>query len=152
MMPRRATVADLGSLLKEIDIERTCSEWLALDGWRTLKTDPTSDASRGKGFGELGMADRLYIRYNPGARVSYGLELSDGAKFTSSAGMGVALAELMWIEWKAKDGTVKKHQWAWHQGERARGALTLIAGVNFPKTIEGFQRWYRASGLMRRKI
>ena len=45
-----------------------------------------------------------------------------------------------------------QHQVAWHQRERARGALTLLAGVDFPATIEGFAEWYRASGLMRRAL
>ena len=38
----------------------------------------------------------------------------------------------------------------WHAAERARGALTLIAGEDFAASIEGFQDWYRQSGLARR--
>ncbi len=49
--------------LRERDIAKTCSDVLIWDGWRMLVTDPVSDRARGKGFGELGMADRLYIRY-----------------------------------------------------------------------------------------
>lgn len=117
--------------ISESDIERTCTEWLALDGWRGLKTDPVSRREWGKGFGEPGMADYLYIRYC----VTLGR---------------TALAEVMWIEYKSKRGKAAYHQCTWHMAERGRGALTMIAGVHFPKTIEGFQQWYRASGLMRR--
>ena len=77
--------------LSEYHIAKTCSDWLALDNWRRLNTNPVSDTAtiqairgsiakccgsggippwlqdclrgRGKGFGELGMADDLYIRY-----------------------------------------------------------------------------------------
>jgi len=79
--------------ISEADIQRTCSELLEWDGWRALRTDPVSDRAtvdairraimgvpelnhvrelilkvikrcvRGKGFGELGMPDHLYIRY-----------------------------------------------------------------------------------------
>lgn len=149
----RKALMDLAqSLVKEKHIEQTCSEWLELDGWRTLKTDPVSRKEWGKGFGELGMADRLYIRYDPGAKVNYAIEQRDGAKFSTTVGIGMCGAQVMWIEWKSKDGTVKPHQWDWHAAERARGGLTLIAGYDFPKTIEGFQACYRRSGLMRRKI
>ena len=58
-----------------------------------------------------------------------------------------AACEVMWIEWKAPGGKVKKHQVEWHMKERARGAMTAIAGVDFPASIKGFSRWYRESGL-----
>ena len=123
-------------VLKESDIARTCSDLLQADGWRMLITDPVSDKSRGKGFGELGMADRLYIRYEA---------------WRPSV---LSLQEVMWIEWKrtvrGKPTKATAHQQAWHQAERARGALTLIAGEDFPATIEGFWEWYRSSGLQRR--
>lgn len=123
-------------VLKESDIARTCSDLLQADGWRMLITDPVSDKSRGKGFGELGMADRLYIRYEA---------------WRPSV---LSLHEVMWIEWKrtvrGKPTKATAHQQAWHQAERARGALTLIAGEDFPATIEGFREWYRSSGLQGR--
>ena len=123
--------------ISEAHIERTCTDWLALDGWRHLKTDPVSRREWGKGFGELGMADGLYIRYRRISLDQITLE---------------PLVELTWIEWKSKRGKAKQHQKDWHAAERARGALTLIAGEDFPKTIEGFQAWYRVSGLMRRNL
>src|ERR1035438_8174822 len=44
-------------------IEAECTKLLEEDGWRALRTDPVSDKAKGKGFGEIGMADHLYIRY-----------------------------------------------------------------------------------------
>ena len=146
---RLATAASKGALvLRESDIARTCSDLLQADGWRMLITDPVSDKSRGKGFGEKGMADRLYIRY--------------GFTQPGFPNMGIRNAniyhrsqvELMFIEWKrtvrGRATKPTQHQLDWHRDERARGALTLIAGEDFPATIEGFQVWYRDSGLQRR--
>lgn len=124
---------------KEADIERTCSDLLALDGWRPLKTDPVSDRERGKGFGELGMADRLYLRYAAPVQPIQPLTMA-------------ASAQVMWIEWKRPGEKLKPHQVAWHIAERARGALTLRAGVDFEATVDGFIAWYRRSGLNRGRV
>ena len=119
--------------LSEAQIQRACCDLLVADGWRRIRTDPVSDRLRGKGFGERGMADDLYIRYSH---------------------MG-HLAEVVWIEWKREDARgratkVRDHQRLWHMIERDRGALTLIAGEDFPASIDGFTGWYRKSGLNRR--
>lgn len=139
--------------LLEKHIQQTCTAFLALDGWRPLRTDPVSDRSRGKGFGELGMADHLYIRY-----------LHRESAFPHVQFLGRAHAELMWVEWKReRGGTGKKalftraekakiHQRGWIAAERARGALVLLAGEDFPATIEGFCEFYAQSGLQRRKV
>jgi hypothetical protein len=111
----------------EAVIEGECCQLLHEDGWRTLKTDPVRDRSRAKGFGELGMPDTLCLRY-------------------SRQG---AACEALWLEWKSRGGRPKKHQLEWHTRERARGAMTAIAGVDFPASIKGFRSWYRASGLGR---
>jgi hypothetical protein len=108
-------------------IEAECCQLLAEDGWRVLKTDPVSDRGRGKGFGEPGMADTLCLRY----------------------GRQGAACEVLWIEWKAPGGRLQKHQLEWHVKERARGAMTAIAGVDFAASVRGFRSWYRASGLAR---
>jgi hypothetical protein len=108
-------------------IEAECCHLLAEDGWRTIKCEPMSSRSRGKGFGELGMADTLCLRY----------------------GRQGAAAEVLWVEWKRPGGRVRKHQTSWHTNERARGAMTLIASVDFPATVRGFWDWYRSSGLAR---
>ena len=119
----------------EAELEAAASDFLALDGWRSLKTDPVSDRSRGKGFGELGMADRLYIRYhNP----------------VVPCGWAQQDAEVIWIEWKSPTGMLKTHQYQWHMSERARGAKTLVAGHDFKADYDSFVAWYRASGLLRR--
>jgi hypothetical protein len=125
-----------GPVLLESEIEQACTKYLHLDGWRGLKTNPVSDRKRGAGFGEKGMADYLYLRY------------------LSSCITNLARVEVMWVEWKridAKGKTTKAaaHQREWIARERARGALVLLAGEDFPATIDGFMAWYRDSGLRR---
>lgn len=122
-------------LMPEWMIEAECTRLLEQDGWRALRTDPVSDRGKGKGFGELGMADHLYIRY--GRRANRYLPQGEED-------------QAMWIEYKSARGKPKKHQIDWHTKERARGALTLIAGVDFPASLAGFKEWYEKSGLMRR--
>ena len=129
--------------LSEYHIAKTCSDWLALDNWRRLNTNPVSDRSRGKGFGELGMADDLYIRYTFLRNV--------GGSTTEAR----SLAQMLWIEWKRPGQTAKAHQKAWHTAERARGALVWVAEDTWvtPKDgdpIAAFQAHYRGSGLMRK--
>jgi hypothetical protein len=126
--------------LTEADIEKQCSDLLALDGWRSLKTDPVSRREWGKGFGELGMADRLYLRYEP--------ELNLPPPHRKP--VDNAYAQVLWIEWKRPGRKLRYDQEAWAITERSRGALVLAAGVDFPATFEGFTAWYRGSGLMRR--
>ena len=155
---RPPTAASKGALvLRESDIARTCSDLLQADGWRMVITDPVSDKSRGKGFGELGMADRLYIRY---ASMPTILPASAqpclpplGDPDCPPSNRSIWADEVMWIEWKrtvrGRATKPTQHQLDWHRDERARGALTLIAGEDFPATIEGFCAWYNASGLQR---
>jgi hypothetical protein len=124
--------------MPEALIEAECTRLLEQDGWRALRTDPVSDRGRGKGFGELGMADHLYIRYG-----------KEDPTFCPREWL--AASETLWIEFKSAKGKPKKHQIEWNTKERARGALTLIAGQDFPASVKGFQDWYAASGLMRRQ-
>lgn len=130
-----APLLDRASLSSEADIQAECVKLMQEDGWRALRTDPVSDKSRGKGFGELGMADYLFIRYRPPTDWQAGKP---------------GLAEMVWCEFKARAGKVASHQTEWHRNERARGALTWIASVDFPASVEGFREHYAASGLMRR--
>jgi hypothetical protein len=116
--------------VRETVIEAECCTLLAQDGWRILKTDPVADRGRGKAFGETGMADVLALRYRPQS----------------------VLCEALWIEWKSSGGRVKKHQLAWHTMERARGAMTVIAGIDFAASVEGFREWYRDAGLVRSRL
>ena len=125
-----------GLKLSEKNLQRTCSDYLELDGWRMLRTDPCSDRRRGKGFGEIGMADCLYIRYNSG--------VTPQAKPQD--------AQVLWVEWKSSGGSATQQQRLWIAAEKARGALVLLAGADFPCSVEGFLEYYRASGLMRRAL
>lgn len=148
---RRTAGARKVPLPTERQIQETCSQFLELDGWRRLRTDPVSDRSRGKGFGELGMADMLYIRYR--WRAMWNPAAKEGPE---------AIAEILWVEYKRERGgngkralftkaeKAKIHQLQWIAAERARGAMVLLAGVDFPASIEGFQKWYWESGLARR--
>jgi hypothetical protein len=104
-----------------------CEKLLAEDGWRTLRCEPVSDRTLARGFGEAGMPDLLCLRY----------------------GRQGAACEVLWLEFKSSGGRVRKHQLAWHQRERACGALTAIAGLDFVPSVKGFRSWYRASGLAR---
>jgi len=124
----------------ERELEKACSDLLQLDGWRLLKTDPVSDRRRGKGFGEIGMADCLYLRYHVYNR---GLNVDDTAR---------SAVQLVWIEWKAPGGQATAAQRFWISAERARGALVWLAGVDFAPSVDDFLTHYRASGLMRRKL
>ena len=116
--------------IPESVIELECCTLLAQDGWRVLKTDPVSRRAHGKGFGEIGMADTQALRYRPQS----------------------VIGEILWLEWKSRGGRVKKHQVEWHTRERARGAITAIAGVDFAASVEGFRNWYRAAGLVRSQL
>ncbi len=135
-------------------IEAECTKLLEADDWRALRTDPVSDRGRGKGFGEIGMADHLYIRYDfvrqnaaLGRLESMGLD-----DIRESSAATHAYCDVFWIEFKSAKGKPSKEQTAWHTRERARGALTWIAGVDFPASVEGFVAHYRASGLDRGRI
>ena len=146
-----------GVTLLEKQIQQTCSEFLELDGWRCFKMEPVSNLAWGKGANELGQADCMYVRYCPSARDVH----RDGVDPGNPRAIGwwqkviECQAEVMHIEWKrlnrgGKPTKAGNHQRDWHARERARGALTLIAGEDFSATIEGFQAWYRQSGLNRR--
>lgn len=146
-----------GARLSEAALERQCSDLLALDGWRTLKTDPVSRREWGKGFGERGMADRLYIRYI-WAGVREVLSEVEPERYAIAAveDKWKASAEVLWIEFKRirprrnQPTQASPQQILWIAAERARGALVLLAGQDFPATFEGFTAWYAGSGLMRR--
>lgn len=129
--------------VSEADLERAGTDLLIYDGWRHLKTDPVSRREWGKGFGEPGMADDLYLRYLPRYLNPYGL---------SKAPCDRAFCQCMWIEWKRPKAKPKPHQRIWIEQERARGALVLLADEDFPADYDGFPTWYRKSGLMRRSI
>ncbi len=147
-------VVTLADLTLEKDIEKSCTDFLELDGWRSFKMEQNFSERKRKSVGEPGMADRLYIRYcgKPLVKQSWDFGLAPAER----------MAEVMFVEWKRlKGGSGKRalftkaekakiRQLRWIAEERAKGALVLLAGVDFPATIEGFRGWYRSSGLMRR--
>jgi hypothetical protein len=115
--------------LKESDIQRTCEDLLTWDGWRIFRLEENFSERKVKTVGETGAADGMYVRYASPPQ-----------------------CEIIFIEWKRPGGRIAPHQRRWHAAERARGALTLIAGEDFEASIEGFVAWYRASGLNRGKV
>jgi hypothetical protein len=116
-------------ILKESDIQKTCEDFLAVHGWRIFRMEQNYSERKKKRVGEPGMPDCLAIRY----RGKLGRE---------------CYADVLFIEWKRqKGGKVSLTQKLWHSIERVRGAKTLIAGMDFDPSIEGFQEWYRKSGL-----
>lgn len=121
--------------LSERDIQRTVVEFMQLDGWRAIRTDPVSDKSRGKGFGEKGMPDYLFLRYD--------IELPGAAWRNES--YDSSIAQVIWVEFKAKGKKREKHQQDWYEREAHQGALVLVVD-----DIDDFTRWYLESGLNRR--
>ena len=134
----RITGAPKAPRILEKHVQEGVTALLELDGWRAIRTDPVSDRVRGKGFGELGMPDHLYLRYRPfisGPHVTHGFRVE----------YGDCLSETLWIEFKAPSKVPKSHQLQWHKSEQKRGALVLVID-NF----DAFKAWYLASGLNRR--
>jgi hypothetical protein len=117
---------------------------LALDGWRRIRTD--LQHLRGLGVQEKGMADDIYVRYGGFlANLNYSAMREMLPKKDELA----CLTQVLWIEWKRRTGKAMAHQHAWHANERARGALTLIAGIDFVASVDGFMVFYKNSGLSR---
>jgi hypothetical protein len=116
--------------ISEADVQTAVVQILELDGWRAIRTDPVSDKSRGKGFGEVGMPDYLFIRY----------EQAPGTRRAGSA-------EVLWVEFKAPGKSCKTHQLDWHLEERLRGALVMMVD-----SVDDFRDWYKISWLMRHQI
>lgn len=142
--------------MKESTIQETCCAWLALDGWRRIRTDMKQ--LRGMGVQEKGMADDLFIRYHGFTGQFIHAAVANPECQSQS--------EALWVEWKRERGSTSLnpkralftraekamiHQKAWHAAERARGALTVILGEDCPATIEGFMDWYTDSGLLRKQ-
>lgn len=115
----------------ESQIQETCCAFLALDGWRRIRTDMKQ--LRGMGVQEPGMADDLFIRYE---------------KQTAPPTFDIGAAQILWCEWKAKKGVHSQKQIEWQTLERARGALVWSLGIDFPASIEGFEEHYLESGLL----
>lgn len=133
--------------LSEKHIQETCSAFLALDGWRCIRTDLPH--LRGLGVQERGMPDNLYIRYpneNPYQRVSGGYR-GDMPDYKPRP-----WAQVLWVEFKKRGGVTELHQKTWHATERGRGALVWVFGETFTASIEAFCKFYETSGLQRKKV
>lgn len=113
--------------VSEADIQRACTNLLIADGWRAIRTDPVSDRKRGKGFGEMGMPDYLYIRYGSAEPVPLDY---------------LAAGEILWVEYKRPGIKLRANQAHWHAKER--GALVWVVD-----DIDEFREKYAASGLAR---
>jgi hypothetical protein len=138
--PQRARVSGAREtnqrLTTEAHVQQTVVQFLELDGWRALRTDPVSDRSRGKDFGEIGMPDYLFLRYcGPIREAAYPGDW-DGTRVATN---------ILWIEFKRKGAKPKRHQVRWKDMEASRGALILLVD-----DIDEFTRWYKTSGLCRR--
>ena len=149
--PRRRVSAS--DVMREADLERYVCDYLALDGWRVLKMEQNFSEKKRRTFGEGGMPDRMFLRYEPKI-----LPTSHARRVE----FGDCAGDILWIEFKRhkyrdskgkmRYAKTEQHQHSWIAAERARGALVLLAGADFPATPEGFRAWYESSGLMRRRL
>lgn len=130
--------------LSERQIEKTICDFLEADGWICRKMEQNFSERKQKIVGEAGMPDRQCVRYEAGL-------VAGGKHWPHNSAMR-ADSQTIWLELKTKTGKAAQHQLDWHAKERARGALTLIAGRDFEASIEGFMCHYQRSGLMRRAI
>lgn len=130
--------------VSEASVQATCCEFLKLDGWRLIETDPKH--VRGLGVSEPGIADTLAIRYRALPRL---LKMLTSALPPVLADVFTrAFCTVVWIEWKRpKRSRTQQNQHDWHAAERARGGLTWKADEDFEPTIEGFCVFYNQSGL-----
>jgi hypothetical protein len=129
--------------ISEADVQQAVVLMLELDGWRAIRTDPVSDRSRGKGFGEVGMPDYLFIRYGNYQNTATWKSMEE----QRSERFPCADAEVLWIEFKAPGKKPKPHQCNWMVKENARGALIMVCD-----SVDDFREWYKISGLMRHQI
>lgn len=116
--------------LSEAEIQKACEDLLRLDSWRIFRLEQQFSEKKRKCVGIPGAPDCLALRYDRGS----------------------VTGQILMIEWKAPGGRLSAAQRAFHAAERAAGATTWIAGVDFPPSIEGFWEHYRASGLARRDL
>lgn len=99
-------------MLSEKDVERQISDWMQIHGWREFATG-YGEIRRGERLvatvGEVGMPDRLFVRYLPDGR-----------------------CDLVWVELKRPKGVgrsggrLRKEQEDWARNERVRGAVVLV--------------------------
>lgn len=165
----RSKAAAIG--LTEAHVEQTITEFMELDGWRSFKMEAVSERGfvarvmakvkaspplhqyggmigallrscmRAQGVGEPGMPDRLFVRYLDRAKI----ECPTVAETMLTVVLKKPAAEILWIEFKRPGERPRPDQTAWHEQERARGALVYVVD-----DIDEYIAWYKASGLQRR--
>lgn len=129
--------------LTEKHVQNAVVQFLEMDGWRAIRTDPVSDRRRGKGFGEIGMPDYLFLRYT---FPRWGLnDHFDTIRLPDVEVHNRSCILHLWIEFKAPSGKLASHQLRWHQSEGNRGAVVLTV-----HSFDGFREWYMLSGLNQR--
>lgn len=126
--------------ITEKHVQDATVQFLELDGWRAIRTDPVSDRTRGKGFGEVGMPDYLFLRYSEAARSILLIQMTALGRIEV-----LTDTQALFIEFKSPGGKLEEHQIRWHDTEAKRGALVLTVN-NF----DNFRAWYMQSGLVRR--
>ena len=125
--PRVRNVSAKAPRIMERHIEEAVCALLEIDGWRSWKMEENFSERKMKRTGERGMPDRLFLRYH---------HANNGcAKYEWVRACG----EILWIEFKAPGKLPRPEQAAWHDAERARGALVLVVD-DFDK----FKKWYMA--------
>jgi hypothetical protein len=128
-------------VIPEKNVQETVRDFMELDGWRAIRTDPVSDRARGKGFGEVGMPDYLFIRYWAG------YEPTTNARIPENEADLRTEAQVLWIEFKRKSKLPTVTQMQWHITEINRGALVKVVD-----DIDDYILWYKDSGLCRRML
>ena len=118
--------------LSEADVTRQVCDFMAAEGWRGVRMNVgvATNLATGKqvAFHEKGMPDWQFIRY----------EYRELRRGDVGADYFLASVKLIWIEFKAPGKKLKPHQLAWHEAERARGALVKVVDH-----YETFRDWYR---------
>ena len=113
--------------LYESVIERQISDYLSLDSWFTRHFELNYSERKQLVVGERGMPDLLCLRYQPEANI-------------------------LWIEVKRPGGAVSRWQREWRLRERARGAMVIVASIDFEPSLNGFVEWYEKSKLQVRYV
>ena len=106
--------------LRERDVTKQVSDFLAWRGWRLIRLNVGKVEHR-KGewtaYGENGMPDFLALYYFSDSRPAASLAL--------------------WVEMKQQGASLKPHQAEWHRNEIIRGAAVIVADE-----FEAFERFY----------
>lgn len=115
--------------LSEADVTEQVCQFLGAEGWRGYRMNVggmENTPGNYVRFGETGVPDWLFIRYGAAPTA-----MDNAAQYR-------VRADVLWIEMKAPNKKPEPHQLAWHEAERARGALVKVVDH-----FETFRDWYR---------